>query len=261
MTDFTANWHFGSDRREDLTPSKSSYGTSRTAAGGLRDLGGYSSRDLAYEDLAAHAAYDSLGAGSSLLRNGLYQGLTTSELVSLTTGTGGLGVLGASGLGGVLDDQTLLSQGARLGAYDFALGRLGLPGPQDQDVLRGGPDILPPEASATLFVDGLPIDCTRREAAHIFRPFIGFKEVRVVHKDAKRAVGEKIVLCFVEFADPRCAATALEALQGYKFDENDPDSYVLRLTFARYPGPRGAGARDRSPYRGRDRSPRRDRRH
>lgn len=35
---------------------------------------------------------------------------------------------------------------------------------------------------------------------------------------------------------------------GYKFDETDHESYVLRLTFARHPGPRGP-ARD-DPYRG-----------
>ena len=29
-----------------------------------------------------------------------------------------------------------------------------------------------------------------------------------------QADGGKVVLCFVEFADARCAATALEALQG-----------------------------------------------
>lgn len=35
---------------------------------------------------------------------------------------------------------------------------------------------------------------------------------------------------------------------GYKFDETDHESYALRLTFARHPGPRGP-ARD-DPYRG-----------
>ncbi|RXH91448.1 hypothetical protein DVH24_020471 [Malus domestica] len=45
--------------------------------------------------------------------------------------------------------------------------------------------------SNVLFVDGLPTDCTRRES------------------------GDKaMVLCFVEFADPKCALTAMEALQG-----------------------------------------------
>ncbi|KAH0748149.1 hypothetical protein KY290_027381 [Solanum tuberosum] len=39
---------------------------------------------------------------------------------------------------------------------------------------------LPPDASSTLFVEGLPADCTRKEVSHIFRPFGGYKEVRLV---------------------------------------------------------------------------------
>ncbi|RWW50461.1 hypothetical protein BHE74_00043272, partial [Ensete ventricosum] len=44
---------------------------------------------------------------------------------------------------------------------------------------------LPPDASNTLFVEGLPSDCTRREVSHIFRPFVGFQEVRLVTKDSR----------------------------------------------------------------------------
>jgi len=105
-----------------------------------------------------------------------------------------------------------------------------------------------------LFIDGLPLDCTGREAAHIFRPFIGFKEVRVVHKEPKRPGGEKTVLCFVEFADSRHASIAREALQGYKIDEQDPDSQTLRISFSRYSGRKGSHYEDqrggRHPNRG-----------
>jgi len=38
------------------------------------------------------------------------------------------------------------------------------------------------------------------------------------------------------------------SLSGYKFDEADHESYALRLTFARHPGPRGP-VRD-EPFRG-----------
>lgn len=114
--------------------------------------------------------------------------------------------------------------------------------------LNGGPPVdLPPEihlphdASPTLYIDNLPHDCSRREACHIFRPFIGFKEVRLVHKEVRKgAANETIVLCFVDFADARCAATAMEALQGYRFDESDYSSPNLRIDFARQ-GPRGFG--------------------
>uniref|UniRef100_A0A7N1A139 RRM domain-containing protein n=2 Tax=Kalanchoe fedtschenkoi TaxID=63787 RepID=A0A7N1A139_KALFE len=105
---------------------------------------------------------------------------------------------------------------------------------------------LPPDASNTIYVEGLPSDCTKREVAHIFRPFVGYKEVRLVTKDAKHRGGDPLILCFVDFADAACAATAMSALQGYKMDENDPDSRCIRLQFSRHPGPRsGPGSRGR----------------
>ncbi|XP_010260912.1 PREDICTED: RNA-binding protein 1-like isoform X2 [Nelumbo nucifera] len=103
---------------------------------------------------------------------------------------------------------------------------------------------LPPDASSTLFVEGLPPDSTRREVGHIFRPFLGFKEVRLVNKEPRHRGGDPLILCFVDFTTPACAATALNALQGYKMDLQDPDSSILRLQFARFPGPRsGPGPR------------------
>ncbi|OVA06896.1 RNA recognition motif domain [Macleaya cordata] len=113
-------------------------------------------------------------------------------------------------------------------------------------MVRPGREVLPlpPDASNTLFVEGLSPDCTRREVAHIFRPFLGFKEVRLVTKESKHRGGDPLVLCFVDFQNPACAATALSALQGYNMDEHESDSHILRLQFARYPGPRsGHGPR------------------
>ncbi|KAL6005656.1 DNA-binding protein jumonji/rbp2/SMCY [Asimina triloba] len=108
----------------------------------------------------------------------------------------------------------------------------------------GRPDMpLPPDASSTLYVEGLPANSTRREVSHIFRPFVGFKEVRLVSKESKHAGGDPLILCFVDFSTPSHAAVALDALQGYKFDEHDRDSAILRLQFARYPGPRSGGPR------------------
>ncbi|CAN6705971.1 unnamed protein product [Malus baccata var. baccata] len=106
----------------------------------------------------------------------------------------------------------------------------------------GRPDApLPPGATSTLFVEGLPPNCTRREVAHIFRPFVGYKEVRLVSKESRHPGGDPLVLCFVDFVSPAHAATAMDALQGYKFDEHDRDSVNLRLQFARYPGARSGG--------------------
>ncbi|KAJ6294803.1 hypothetical protein OIU76_022812 [Salix suchowensis] len=100
---------------------------------------------------------------------------------------------------------------------------------------------LPPDASSTLFVEGLPSDCTRREVSHIFRPFVGYKEVRLVSKESRNPGGDPLVLCFVDFLSPAHAATSMDALQGYRFDEHDRDSVHLRLQFARYPGARSGG--------------------
>nr|GEY30814.1 hypothetical protein [Tanacetum cinerariifolium] len=124
-----------------------------------------------------------------------------------------------------------------------------------------------PKLSNVLFVEGLPTDCTRREVSHLFRPFAGLKDIKVVHKLAKTVLplhymevlafevdgngvyliyidaietivyrGEKDrVLCFVEFANGRCALTALEALQGYKFDIKNPVSPALNIHMAHFP--------------------------
>ncbi|KAL5231813.1 hypothetical protein ABZP36_030589 [Zizania latifolia] len=100
---------------------------------------------------------------------------------------------------------------------------------------------LPPDASSTLYIEGLPANCTRREVSHIFRPFVGFREVRLVNKESRHPGGDPHVLCFVDFDNPAQATIALEALQGYKFDEHDRESAHLRLQFSRFPGARSAG--------------------
>lgn len=89
--------------------------------------------------------------------------------------------------------------------------------------------------SNILFVDGLPTDCTRREVGHLFRPFLGFRDLKVVHKEPRHSGDKAIVLCFVEFTDTRCAVTAMKALQGYKFDDRKPGSPVLKIYFAHFP--------------------------
>lgn len=154
--------------------------------------------------------------------------------------------------------------GGPLGVVGGGGGGLQMAIPEEARMARGGPVVingaglggersggkldLPPDASSTLFVDGLTEDCGKREASHIFRPFIGYREVRIVHKEAKRAVGEKVVLCFVEFLDARCAAIAMEALQGYRFDESERESPTLRVSFARNPAPRVGGPPSRDDF-------------
>ncbi|KAL8141341.1 hypothetical protein V2J09_007362 [Rumex salicifolius] len=109
--------------------------------------------------------------------------------------------------------------------------------PLDMGSRRGNDTMsLPPDASKTLYVEGLPRDATRREVAR-------YREVRLVFKESKLR-GDPMIMCFVDFADPACAATAMTALQGYEMDEHSPDPAVLRIQFSRY-GPRS------NPIRGR----------
>ncbi|KAJ9676931.1 hypothetical protein PVL29_022097 [Vitis rotundifolia] len=92
---------------------------------------------------------------------------------------------------------------------------------------------LPPDASSTLYVEELPPDSTRRKVAHIFRPFVRYKEVRLVSKesnaieDPTRALFEPHAaihlhpnLCRITFVGPTCRlymSTPLRAsfLHGY----------------------------------------------
>ncbi|XP_039842403.1 uncharacterized protein LOC120702609 isoform X3 [Panicum virgatum] len=73
--------------------------------------------------------------------------------------------------------------------------------------------------SNILFVDCLPTDCTRREVAHLFRPFDGFKDIRVVHKEPRRSGDKAYVLCFVEFENAKCARAAMHKLREYAYRE------------------------------------------
>ena len=80
------------------------------------------------------------------------------------------GGLGPLSLGRLPEETSLM--GGHMGPLDVGIGGrhtgLGVNGgPLEPDVLRGGIEALPPDASSTLFVDGLPQDCSRREAARI----------------------------------------------------------------------------------------------
>ena len=56
---------------------------------------------------------------------------------------------------------------------------------------------IPKNATNTVYVEGIPLDATEREVAHIFRPFLGFKTVRLIPREKKP--GEKVILCFADF--------------------------------------------------------------
>ena len=109
------------------------------------------------------------------------------------------------------------------GGFGYQAGPPG-PGPGSMP-----PPRLPDNASPTLHVSGVPKDATVREICHIFRPFDGFQSARLVpSKDPERGP-----LCFAEFTNPELAFVALETLEGYLIDRDDPDSSALHIAFAK----------------------------
>ncbi|KAG6478385.1 hypothetical protein ZIOFF_061827 [Zingiber officinale] len=151
--------------------------------GGSEMLGYYPRED----DRGTHRVIrdtESIGASyDRYLRNGVsaYPGGEPVRTVS-----GGIS-------GHPVDDRRMLAVG---GLDSRSVGYGGRPEPP-----------LPPDASNTLFVEGVP-------ANYIFRPFVGFREVRLVNKESRHPDGEPLILCFVDFATPAQAAISLEALQG-----------------------------------------------
>lgn len=59
------------------------------------------------------------------------------------------------------------------------------------------------KASSTLLVEGLPAFATEREVAHIFRPFQGYKTVRIVpgkpNESEPKELRKEELMCFVDF--------------------------------------------------------------
>eukprot|EP01103_Thecamoeba_quadrilineata_P020323 TRINITY_DN865_c0_g2_i2.p2 TRINITY_DN865_c0_g2~~TRINITY_DN865_c0_g2_i2.p2 ORF type:complete len:115 (+),score=17.02 TRINITY_DN865_c0_g2_i2:396-740(+) len=90
---------------------------------------------------------------------------------------------------------------------------------------------IPPEASNTLYVEGVPNDATDREISHIFRPFPGFQSTRLLQKESKQNPGRTYYLCFVEFDNKFQSTVAMHALQGYRMEKNDAKG--LNITFAK----------------------------
>lgn len=86
----------------------------------------------------------------------------------------------------------------------------------------------PSNATNSIYVDGIPIDSTEREVAHVFRPFPGFQEVRLIKKETKS--GRQFYFCFVDFENSYQSTIAINTLQGYRFDKND--SKGLKISYA-----------------------------
>ncbi|KAL7254350.1 hypothetical protein ACSBR1_008699 [Camellia fascicularis] len=222
-----AYWRYGESRQQsNLPPLIGKRPRSDYDVPSGHELPGYFTRD---NERAAHRVMrdtDSIGAS--------YDRYLRSAQISSYGGGDSARPLSGGLSGRPADDPRIIGIGGSDPAVIAKNRSLGLG--------DGRPELpLPPDATNTLFVEGLPANCTRREVSHIFRPFVGYKEVRLVTKESRHPGGDPLVLCFVDFVSPAHAATAMDALQGYKFDEHDRDSVNLRLQFARYPGARSGG--------------------
>ncbi|CAM9481163.1 unnamed protein product, partial [Chrysoparadoxa australica] len=101
------------------------------------------------------------------------------------------------------------------------------------DFLGGGgvPTMLPRDASNSLYVEGFSADATERELKHIFRPFFGYRNLRLKVKNDNPALPPKH-MAFVEFEGPHQAAVALSAVSEYVMDRQDSSQGTLRVQFA-----------------------------
>eukprot|EP01052_Picozoa_sp_SAG31_P026574 SAG31_NODE_2418_length_5728_cov_4.291704_2_plen_217_part_00 len=82
----------------------------------------------------------------------------------------------------------------------------------------------------TLYVEGVPDDATLREVKHLFRPFPTFKSLRLRKPEGPQ---RKKTLCFVEFGNEYDARQAMQVLNGYCFQDDDPSSGRLMIAFAK----------------------------
>lgn len=101
-----------------------------------------------------------------------------------------------------------------------------------------------PASNPTLYITGLPADITKRELAHVFRPFLGFLSVRLLRPQGSKQAG------VATFDSAENSAHACTTLAGYPMDLDDPTNFLLNLTFARPAQPRnreGGGGRMSGP--------------
>ena len=73
-------------------------------------------------------------------------------------------------------------------------------------------------ATKIVYVEGIPYGATEREIAHIFRPFPGFQNIRIIPKEKNV---KKTIICFVDFENVIQSTLCIQTLQGYRFDKND----------------------------------------
>jgi len=75
--------------------------------------------------------------------------------------------------------------------------------------------ITPSDAVEVILVEGLPSDCSEREIAHIFRPFPGFKHVKLTKNNSEGVSksNNSSNFCFVEFENAQQTTVVINTIQ------------------------------------------------
>ena len=84
-----------------------------------------------------------------------------------------------------------------------------------QDYFGGDVFTVAPEVTETIMVEGLPNDCSEREVAHIFRPFPGYRCVKLKQslKNPESASNSTQLTYLVEFETAQQAAVVINTIQ------------------------------------------------
>jgi RNA recognition motif-containing protein len=75
--------------------------------------------------------------------------------------------------------------------------------------------VIPSDAVEVILVEGLPLDCTEREVAHIFRPFPGFKNVKLSKNNSEGVSksSNSSIFCYVEFENAQQTTVVINTIQ------------------------------------------------
>jgi hypothetical protein len=68
------------------------------------------------------------------------------------------------------------------------------------------------EGTSIIYVEGLPMDATEREVAHIFRPFPGYKSVKIETQYAQEGANHRVTICLTEFETMQQATAVINTL-------------------------------------------------
>ena len=74
-------------------------------------------------------------------------------------------------------------------------------------------------------------------SSDIFRPFRGFKSVRLIPRE--KGPDEKVILCFADFENALQTTIVINTLQGYRFDKDD--IWGLQFSYANKQTNEGSG--------------------